>query len=671
MTTSRFHRFLLGAALLALGAIGAARAAAPAPVAAEPVALAAFFDNPAFNSALLSPDGRYLAAVVGGQGRRDQLAVVTLADLSVKTVVAYGSIDIGNVAWVNNERLVYDTHDKLVAPGDQTYGPGLFAINRDGSDPRQLAMRGAELYSNTSSRITQKMLPWHTYLLDQPGAQDSTAIYVESYHYGANDELREVQLLQLDTVTGRSKMVPQPPNARHWWLDHKGLPRLVLARDQNMDAIHYLDPASNVWRKIIEFDAYNGSPTSFVPLAFGPDGTLYINAHGGADTSALYAFDVTAAKPAKTPLLALQGYDFSGTLVVDKNKLLGVHYTSDAAGTIWYDDAMKAMQAKVDAFLPGTVNQLTVPSQPATPWVLVQSHADTQPMQYYLYNSSTNAMVNVGGNHPHIDAARMATKELVRYKARDGLEIPAWLTLPKGASKNLPMVVLVHGGPFVRGGYWSWDADAQFLASRGYAVLEPEFRGSMGFGSKHFHAGWKQWGLAMQDDIADGTRWAIAQGIADGKRICIGGASYGGYATLMGLVNDPALYRCGINWAGVTDLDLMYQWNVNADNNPVWSQYGLPTLVGDRVRDAAQLKATSPVQQAARITQPLLLAYGSADRRVPLEHGKKFYEAVKAGNPKVELVVYQDEGHGWSLPANRIDFWGRVEKFLAQHIGKP
>ena len=282
-------------------------------------------------------------------------------------------------------------------------------------------------------------------------------------------------------------------------------------------------------------------------------------------------------------------------------------------------------------------------------------------------------MERVGHSYPKIDPRRMATQKDVRYKARDGLSIPAMLTLPQGgAHKNLPLVVLVHGGPYVRGTQWGWNPETQFLASRGYAVLEPEFRGSTGYGRKHFRAGWKQWGLAMQDDIADGAKWAIAEGYADPKRICIAGASYGGYATLMGLVNDPGLFKCGIDWLGVTDIKLLYSghWWYSSDMSNTWKQYGFPDLIGDPVKDAAQFKATSPIEQAARITQPLLLAYGGADKRVPLNHGKEFYAAVKRTNPDVEWVVYDEEGHGWRVPKNRIDFWTRVEKFLDRNIGK-
>jgi dipeptidyl aminopeptidase/acylaminoacyl peptidase len=229
--------------------------------------------------------------------------------------------------------------------------------------------------------------------------------------------------------------------------------------------------------------------------------------------------------------------------------------------------------------------------------------------------------------------------------------------------------VLVHGGPWARGGRGGWEPQAQFLASRGYAVLEPEFRGSSGFGLKHLRAGFKQWGLKMQDDVADGAKWAIAQGIADPQRICIAGASYGGYAALMGLIKDADIFKCGISWAGVTDINLMYsvQWS---DIDDVSKRYSMPIMIGDQDQDAAQLKATSPLENAARLKQPLLLAYGGSDRRVPLVHGTKFRDAVKQTNPDVEWVEYPEEGHGWTLLATSVDFWNRVEKFLNKNIGR-
>ena len=262
----------------------------------------------------------------------------------------------------------------------------------------------------------------------------------------------------------------------------------------------------------------------------------------------------------------------------------------------------------------------------------------------------------------------MAEQDLLRIKSRDGLEFPVYVTKPHGKGP-WPAVVLVHGGPYVRGTTWGWHPDSQFLASRGYLVVEPEYRGSTGYGDRLFRAGLKQWGLKMQDDITDATRWAVAQGLADPKRLVIAGASYGGYATMMGLVKEPDLYRAGINWVGVTDIDLMYSIDWSDFDGSVWQRYGMPRLVGDRGADKAQLEATSPLKRAAEITKPVLMAYGTKDFRVPLPHGTKMRDALKAaGKVEVEWVEYEEEGHGWLLEKNNVDFWGRVERFLAKHV---
>ncbi|MFA9216738.1 MAG: alpha/beta hydrolase family protein, partial [Sphingomonadaceae bacterium] len=440
-----------------------------------------------------------------------------------------------------------------------------------------------------------------------------------------------------------------------------------------ISSLHYRDPLSKEWRKLVSYNGYTGGKGAFTPLAFGPDGTLYVVSHAGQDKSAVYTYDLVNNKVADKPLIEVQGFDFNGHLIMGRDKLLGVRYIGENEDTVWLDDGMKALQAEVDKKLPSTVNLLTLPQQPDTPWVMVVSYSDRQPRATLLYNRDTKALRGVGGSHPAIKVEQMGHQTVVQYPARDGLPIPARLTLPAGRDKNLPLVVLVHGGPYVRGGSWGWDAEAQFLASRGYAVLQPEFRGSTGYGNAHFRAGWKQWGLKMQDDLADGARWAIAQGTADPHRICIAGGSYGGYATLMGLVNDPDLYRCGVDWAGVTDINLMYDghWFISSDLPEQFKHYGMPQLIGDQQQDAAQLKATSPLQQAARIKAPLLLAYGGADLRVAIYHGPRFYKAVKDSNPQVEWIEYPEEGHGWHVPKNRLDFWRRVERFLDQQIGTP
>ncbi len=230
-------------------------------------------------------------------------------------------------------------------------------------------------------------------------------------------------------------------------------------------------------------------------------------------------------------------------------------------------------------------------------------------------------------------------------------------------------MVLVHTGPWMRGGYWQWSAMEQFLASRGYLVISPEFRGSRGYGFAHFQAGWKQWGRAMQDDVADAVLWAQAQGLVD-KRVCVAGAGYGGYAALMGLVRHPELYRCGVSWVAYTDPFLMLKgaWFVTDDIDDDSRRYTLPLWVGDAKADAEMLTSVSPVAQAHRIRAPVLLAFGEDDLRVPLAHGKRMREALqKAGNDP-QWVTYSNEGHSWRLPQTRTDFAQRMEKFLAEHL---
>lgn len=646
---------------------------ASAQVAPTPPPVASFFENSKFGAAALSPSAKYLAVRSGASGRRDFLVVIDLATNTPTVVAQFDDADVGDYRWVNDERLVFDVTEKNAAQGEKYFAPGLYAVNRDGSRHEQLASRSQKVLSR-AEQATRKTLPWNTFLLPQQGSQDSDYIYVASPAYDTAWEIRHVDLVRLNTLTAHTQKVARPKPFKSWLLDHKGEPRLGVTSDDGRSAVFYLDPATSEWRQIASFASYGKPADSFAPVGFGPDGTLYVAAHFGKDASALYTFNFATGKVNPEPVVATGRYDFEGGLVRNRAKLLGVRFTTDAQANEWFDPGMKALQDKLDKLLPTTVNLISVPAAPESPWVLVSSYSDVVPRMYTLYNMETGALNPVGSSRPSINSKQMGPQQAVTYKARDGLEIPALLTLPRtGARKNLPMVVLVHGGPWVRGSTWGWNPDSQFLASRGYAVLEPSFRGTTGLGQKHYLSSWKQWGLTMQDDVADGTRWAIAQGIADPKRICIAGASYGGYATLMGLVNDPDLYKCGVNWVGVSDINLMYNdsWTYRSDMTDDWRKYGMPVMIGDKVKDAAQLKATSPIEQAARINQPLLMAYGGNDARVPLHHGKKFLEAVQRTNNKVEWIEYPEEGHGWYLPKNRIDFWTRVEDFLGRHIGTP
>jgi len=242
-----------------------------------------------------------------------------------------------------------------------------------------------------------------------------------------------------------------------------------------------------------------------------------------------------------------------------------------------------------------------------------------------------------------------------------------YVTKPHGKGPWLT-VVLVHGGPNLRGWSREWDAESQFLASRGYLVVKPEFRGSAGYGANLEGAGFRQWGLSMQDDIADATTWAASRGWSDARRTCIMGGSYGGYAALMGLVRYPDLYRRGVALAAVADIGMMYEtwWSDQSDD---WKGFGMTVTIGDRDKDAAQFAATSPLKQAARIKQPLLLAHGALDRRVPIEQAQAMRAALEANHAPLTWLYYPEEGHGFYFQKDRFDYYRKVEAFLGANIG--
>jgi acetyl esterase/lipase len=580
-------------------------------------------------------------------------------------VASFEDTDVRHFEWVDDHRLAFDVDQELTGPGVADYGRSLYAVDDDGTHFRQLVEARPAFIKDARER---ELLKWDTRWADVGRRPHNGFVYVTRPEERSSEKTDYFVLYKLNTRNGHVEEVDAPAHTVGWLVDEKDMLRVVTTHQGAVGRLLARQADGN-WKTLAEYDPYTeGGPE---PLQVTHDGKLYLSTARQRDTRALYVADLATGAIPEKPLLAADRFDVQPQFIVAGDKVLGMRYHVDAWVTHWFDPDMKALQQTIDAALTGVTNRISVADHGDGRWVLVESGADRLPPVFRVYDREAKKFTAIGAAHPGIHAKDMGSMDLFEYRARDGLPIPAYLTLPPGREpKNLPLIVLVHGGPWVRGGDWAWDPEVQFLASRGYAVLQPEFRGSTGFGWKHFEAGWKQWGLAMQDDLADGARWAIAKGVADPKRICIAGASYGGYAVLMGLVRDPELFRCGVEWVGVSDPRLMYDvdWS---DFTKEWKRLGLTALLGDRKDDAELLKKVSPLEQADRIRQPLLMAYGAWDVRVPLIHGEKMRDALKGRNPNVEWVVYGNEGHGWAHVDNRLDFWTRVERFLAKSIPAP
>ncbi|MDR7331619.1 prolyl oligopeptidase family serine peptidase [Roseateles asaccharophilus] len=642
-----FHQLIRAASLAAaLWMTGCAATAQP---------IQTFFKNADMGDVVLSPSGRKLALLSNQGADRVGLAVLDLSQGSQARRIAYfPDGDIRRVHWMGDDRLAFSVFRADDGPDRYGSPAALYAANSDGSSIRRLwsghhsVLRvPAPVAGQANDRIL--MLAW-------------------------NDETSTTPLW-LDTRVGSTRRPDQldaPPHAVGWLADSQGELRVAVTHHQNKSAAYWRAPGSRQWLQLYESDSLS---VPFYIEGVDDAGSLYVTrAEGPEGYYWLSRYDFKLGKPEDRFIIRTPGFDFDGGLVQSEGQLLGLRFVVDGETTHWLDPAMKAFQDRVDQIFPGRVNRVDCRRCGAPDMVaVVRSYSDQDPGKLYLYQArpadGEKPWRPVGAVMNGVIPEQMAGMSLQRIRARDGRELPVWVTRPNAATGPRPAVVLVHGGPWLRGNAWGWHAMPQFLASRGYVVIEPEMRGSTGYGKAHFEAGFRQWGQAMQHDVADALRWAQKEGIASDKA-CIVGDSYGGYSTLMGLANDPALYRCGIAGFAPADLALYLQgsaWLAD-DIGPEVRRHSLPVMVGDASREAAMIEAQSPVKQAARIKAPVMLVYGEMDWRVPLAHGERLRKAMRdAGNEPV-WVSYRDEGHGLYYLKNRVDHAQRMEAFLAEHL---
>jgi dipeptidyl aminopeptidase/acylaminoacyl peptidase len=623
------------------------------------IPVANFMRHPAYSGARLSPSGRYLAMLVPAPERK-ALAIMDLADRKVTLAARYPDWDVANFEWVNDQRLVFSVNDQKATYEDQK-GGGLFAIDRDGSSFKELSKTVAVQRGEGAFRYRYKEL-----VRTFPEGDEVRVI--------SNDENGDhPQLYRLNTRTGKMTLLSGGivGSVSDWVLDKKNVVRAA-TRMEDRDGVHhyqfiYRETADSPWQVLRE---YTRKEYAITPEAFSADESeLYVFSNKGRATMALFAYDLKARK---------LGDLLAGHPRVDLDSLLrdtkteepiGVRYNAERAGTVWFDDKKSALQKGLDAAMPGRVNVIYNNAGSRT---LVYSYSDRDPGRFYLWDDEKRKLEELFPSKDWIDPAQMAEMRPIEYAARDGMKIPAYLTLPAGrAEKNLPLIVMPHGGPFGVRDSWDWNGEVQFLANRGYAVLQPQYRGSGGYGGQFRAAGYKQWGRAMQDDLSDGIKYLVEQGIVNPKRVAIVGASYGGYAALAGGAYTPELYTGVVSRFGVSDLALMFKSNYwQESGSDKWYDFDARDMIGDPKKDAAQLHATSPVNAAANFRVPVLITQGQEDTRVIPKHATDMTAALRAAGKPVELMMVQGEGHGFYKESNRVDEWTKIEAYLKKQLGE-
>lgn len=619
------------ALLLAICAVGTAAARENLPV-------EQFFKRDAFDKLLLSPNGDYLAATTP-QEDRTGLVILRRADMHVTArVTPEAKAHISDFAWVNPERVLFTAEKSEGAIAAPMQMPGLYGLNVDGSGP---------------DRITDNYIAVLDTLRDSP---DMVQVELwERFGYALS--------YQMDVTRGNphGKRIESPIGEANFITDNSGAVRFAIGRrdDQDTSRLYIRNDSSPEWEMINEEKATGSYVTV---LGFSADNrTAYLSVGETGGPDGVYAFDMqTRQRKLVSRDDNVDPYDVL-TSPVDGG-VYAVRYLDGRPRTEFVDKSnpfaldLKKMQA---AFPDADVVPASFTHDGKLGIYFVWS--DTNPGDYYLLDRDTGKANYIASRASWIDPGAMAKMTPFSFKARDGLELEGFLTTPVGSEgKHLPLVVMPHGGPFQVFDSWGFNPEVQLLANRGYAVLQLNYRGSDNYGQAFEAAGYRQWGKKMQDDLTDATHWAIDQGVADPRRICIYGASYGAYAALMGVAREPNLYRCAIGNVGVYDL-------ADAVADDSWD-YATGNFFKRTMGDS-DLHAISPNRLAGSIKVPVLLAAGNQDTTAPPDQTKRMRDALQNAGVPVDAVFYPHEGHGNYLIANQVDWANRVLAFLDKNIG--
>jgi dipeptidyl aminopeptidase/acylaminoacyl peptidase len=636
---------LFFAAALPLSAAATPAAAiAEAPVPELPVKT--FFQAPVIASLTFSPNGKYIACLVPFE-RRMNLAVIDLEKGTKNLLTNFKDKQATQPSWASDDRILFRVDDD----GKESFA--LYAVNRDGKDPVVLASGYSKADSNSEVNVHFRSV------LGRIEGDTKNILVLANITYR---DWSDVATMNLKTGT-MTKLIEAPGNVDYYLRDHAGQVRIAVMQKEQTRLVLYRDAKTNGW---VTLGEHHMDSPGWEPIGFdGDNQTLLIWSDVGRKTKAVYRYD-TATRTQRELVFGDDTYDVEDVIYdASKKKIVGIQYDADRIRFHWLDEDMRKIDQQLTTSLPDTVHS---PRQFAKDGskIIYFSSSDRDPGVYYLFDRKTQKLNELAVIKPGIDPEKMSPMKSISFAARDGLKVYGYLTLPRGRpAKNLPLILHPHGGPFGIRDEWSYQDEVQFYANRGFAVLQVNYRGSGGYGRAYEASGFKKWGLEMQDDLSDGVKWCLAQGIADPARVVISGASYGGYAAMAGLTLSPELYCAGINYVGVTDIEILIPKGAPPDRM-YWRDTRLGKLsdAGDRKR----IHDTSPVHLADRINVPLLMAYGKNDPRVHIDHGFDMERALKKAGKTYEMIIEADEGHGFRKEESRIAFFDTVDVFLKKNV---
>jgi dipeptidyl aminopeptidase/acylaminoacyl peptidase len=628
---------------------------------ASPLPIETFSKGSEYSNVKLSPDGDYLSAKSEIDGK-SALFFIDLSSFSVTYIMRFdGRAQVGDYQWVNNKRVVLQKQYKRGWKEQPEYRGELFGVDFNGKNGRNLV--GYNVGGNAGSRIKRaEPLSGTSYILD-PLHNDKKHMLITTYPWG-NSEEPFTRVYKVNVKTGKRKEITRAPvRMANYLTDHQGVVRFAASTTDYIDqSIFMRNSEKDDWAKLnIQELGYS----NVTPYAFDDSGQyVYAGASKNGEPTGIYKFDT------KTKSFELihqdKSVDPSNVWIDDSSKNLYAIEHELGYPSYTFVDSNAVMTKRLKALLK-TFNgeQVQIVSSSNDGDIsIVQTFTDLNPGEFYLYRAKENKLSFLFASRSWVDKSIMAETKPIKFKTRDGLTIHGYLTLPfNKPAKNLPLVVMPHGGPHGPRDWWQWDPDAQLLANRGVAVLKVNFRGSGGYGDAFEIAGHQKWGAEIQYDIIDGVKYVTDQGIADKENICIMGASFGGYSALQSAIIEPDMFKCAIGVVGVYDLPLMFEEGDVSERDS--GQRYLTEVLGT---DIKLQKAFSPSYNVDKLKAPVLIVHSGEDRRVPIEQAESLIEALKKNNHTYQFELLESEGHGFYKEEHRTHYYKTVLAFLEQHM---